>query len=229
MTLTPKELVGKTAAKRIHDGMLIGLGTGSTAKWFTHYVAERVREENLNVRCVCTSDATEHQARAAGLDVIPLGAGMTLDICVDGADEFNADLILIKGGGGAHVREKIVARAARQVVIVTDASKRVATLGAFPLPVAVLPFAAESTAELLHQCFEVPVTQRTSPDGTPFLSDDNLAILDLHFGVIKRPALLDQRIRQLPGVVDTGLFVGIAHEVLVAHPDGRVESVRLPV
>ena len=228
MSMTPKELVGMTAAKHIHDGMLIGLGTGSTAKWFTHYVAERVRAENLMVRCVCTSDATEHQARAAGLNLIPLGAGMTLDICVDGADEFNSDLILIKGGGGAHVREKIVARAARQVVIVTDSSKRVETLGAFPLPVAVLPFASESTAELLHQCFEVPVTQRTAPDGTPFLSDDNLAILDLHFGVIKRPALLDQRIRQLPGVVDTGLFVGIAHEVLVAHPDGRVESVRLP-
>ena len=226
MSMTPKELVGMTAAKRIHDGMLVGLGTGSTAKWFTHYVAQRVHAENLSVRCVCTSDATEDQALAAGLNVIPLGAGMTLDICVDGADEFNNDLILIKGGGGAHVREKIVARAARQVVIVTDSSKRVATLGAFPLPVAVLPFAAESTAELLHQFFEVPVTRRTSPDGSPFVSDDNLAILDLHFGVIQRPALLDQRIRQLSGVVDTGLFVGIAHEVLVAHPDGRVESVR---
>jgi len=82
MSMTPKELVGMTAAKRIHDGMLVGLGTGSTAKWFTHYVAERVRAENLMVRCVCTSDATEHQARAAGLSVIPLGAGMTLDICV---------------------------------------------------------------------------------------------------------------------------------------------------
>ncbi len=228
MSMTPKELVGMTAAKRIHDGMLVGLGTGSTAKWFTHHTAARVRSERLSIDCVCTSPVTEQQARDAGLNVVHLGAGMTLDICVDGADEFNSDLILIKGGGGAHVREKIVARAARQVVIVTDSSKRVDTLGAFPLPVAVLPFAAESTAELLHQCFEVPVTRRTSPDGTPFLSDDNLAILDLHFGLIKRPALLDQRIRQLPGVVDTGLFVGIAHEVLVAHPDGRVESVRPP-
>lgn len=220
-----KALVGEVAARRVQDGMVIGLGTGSTAMWFTHFVASRVRTENLKVACVCTSMATQGQASAAGLDVVPLPHTSRLDLCVDGADEFNPDLILIKGGGGAHVREKIVARCANYILIITDSSKKVETLGAFPLPVAVLPWAAETTAALLHQHFEVPVTRRCTSDGVPFITDESLAILDLHFGVIKRPALLDQRLRQFVGVVDTGLFVGIATEVLVAHEDGTLESI----
>lgn len=218
-----KRAAGEYAARYVTPGMTVGLGTGSTAAFFHEALAARVRD-GLSIRAVATSEATAERARSLGIPVVDFGPETLPDLTVDGADEIGPNLSAIKGGGGALVREKIVAAASRRMVVIADASKKVATLGAFPLPIAVVPFAVERLVAQLRADFEVPVSQRVTASGAPKVTDDGLHILDLHFDVIPRPALLEKRLKNYVGVVDSGLFVGIAAQALLGHDDGSVEE-----
>lgn len=233
MSLSPADTAKRAAAARALDfvspGQRLGLGTGSTAAWFVRLLAERVRE-GLAVRCVATSTATVQLAAEVGVALEPLEALGSLDLTVDGADEFDPGLDLIKGGGAALLQEKIVAAASARLVIVADAAKRVATLGAFPLPVEVVRFGwpvTQASIERLLAQADVDgrrVTVRRGPDG-PLVTDEGHHILDLHLGRIGDARGLAGALNALPGVVEHGLFIGMAERVLVGHPDGRVEEV----
>jgi ribose 5-phosphate isomerase A len=216
-----KRAAGEYAARLVTPGMTVGLGTGSTAECFHEALAARVRD-GLEIRAVATSEATARRARSLGIPVVDFGPETAPDLTVDGADEIGPNLSLIKGGGGALVREKLVAAASKRMVVIADASKRVAALGAFPLPVAVVPFAVPRLVAQLRADFEVPVSLRVTAAGEPLVTDDHLHLLDLHFDVIPRPALLEKRLKHYVGVVDSGLFVGIAAQALLGHDDGAV-------
>jgi ribose 5-phosphate isomerase A len=204
--------------------MTVGLGTGTTAAFFHEALAARIRDEGLKVIGVATSGRAEDAAIRLGIPLAPLTPQSLPDLTIDGADELTDSLQLIKGGGGALLREKLVARASGEMVVIADASKRVSHLGAFPLPIVAVPFAVPTLLETLRREFEVAATWRTDHRGIPLLSDDGLAVLDLPFGIIRHPALLEERLRHVPGVVEIGLFLGIATRALLAHDDGSVEE-----
>ena len=218
-----KQAAARAAADLIEPGTTVGLGSGSTATLFIDALAERVRRENLAFRGVPTSRAAEEQARGLGLTVFPLGRDTRPDLTVDGADEVDPDLHLIKGGGGALVQEKLVAVASRQLVIIADDAKAVATLGAFPLPAAIVPFGWETTLARLEDAFGVPAARREK-NGEPIVTDDGLFLIDLRFGAIPDPAATERAIKNIVGVVESGLFVGLASRVLLGHADGTVEE-----
>jgi ribose 5-phosphate isomerase A len=220
-----KQAVGEVAAQLVQSGMLVGMGTGSTVAYFIEALGRRIQTEGLKIRGIPTSEATVAHATRLGIPLVPLTPQTRPDLTIDGADEANPRLDLIKGGGGALLREKLVAAAASEFVVIADTSKCVAHLGAFPLPIAVVPFATQNLIAELTEEFEVVPRLRLRTDGTPFVSDDGLYILDLPFGLIKRPAILDKCLKILPGVVETGIFIGLAKRMLVGHPDGRVEAV----
>jgi ribose 5-phosphate isomerase A len=178
-------------------------------------LAERVRE-GLRVRCVPTSRRTEEQARGLGIELVTLGEAGGLDIAVDGADEIGPGLALVKGGGGALLREKLVATAARRFVVIADKSKRVEVLGRFPLPVEVVPFGWELTARRVSDVTRVEPVLRLNADGEPFVTDNGNYILDCHCAAIQDPARLERELKTLTGVVESGLFVGLAHLAVVA-------------
>jgi ribose 5-phosphate isomerase A len=233
MSLTPADVAKRAAAARALDlvtpGMRLGLGTGSTAAWFVRLLAARMRD-GLTVRCVATSSATVRLAAEQGMALESLEALGQLDLTVDGADEFDPALDLIKGGGAALLQEKIVAAASARLVIVADTAKRVATLGAFPLPVEVVRFGwpvTQARIETLLAGADVGgrrVTVRQGPDG-PLVTDEGHHILDLHLGRIGDPRGLATALNALPGVVEHGLFIGMAERVILGHDDGSVEEV----
>ncbi len=230
--LSPIDMAKKVAAQRsvalVEDGMKLGLGTGSTAAFMLRALAERVQADGLRVTCVATSQRTEDLARNLGLVVVGLDEARWLDMTIDGADEFDRDFNLIKGGGAALLREKIVASASDRMVVITDSSKEVATLGAFPLPVEIIPFGWQATRTMVEDllvAFDVlghDCLLRREGD-RPVLTDNGNHILDLHLTRIDDPALLALRLNQIPGVVENGLFIGICDTVVIGHGDGRVE------
>ncbi len=222
-----------TAARRAVDlvspGMQLGLGTGSTAAWLVRALAARDRAEGLGLTCVATSAATERQARALGLSVVALEQVGQLDLTIDGADEIAPDFTLIKGGGAAHLREKIVAAASARMVVIADAGKAVAGLGAFPLPVEVTPFAHEVTASAIARVLEgADVATRgialRMAGAAPLVSDEGNHLYDLSLGRIGAPAALDAALTALPGVIETGLFRDLADTVILGDPDGRAQQ-----
>jgi ribose 5-phosphate isomerase A len=215
-----KQRAGFKAAEFVEDGMSVGLGTGSTAYWLVERLGERVREEGLRVRCVPTSRRTEEQARGLGLQLVSLGEVGRLDIAIDGADEIGPDLALIKGGGGALLREKLVASAARRFVVIADASKRVGVLGRFPLPVEVVQFAWELTARRVGAVTRVEPVLRRGEDGGAYVTDNGNFILDCGCGEIRDPARTERELKSLAGVVESGLFVGMADTAVVATDEG---------
>ncbi|MBC8102022.1 MAG: ribose-5-phosphate isomerase RpiA [Cytophagales bacterium] len=217
-----KAAAGRAAARLVEDGMTVGLGTGSTASCFVEALAARVREEGLTIRGVPTSQAAERLARQSGIPLFPLTETTRPDLTIDGADEADSFLNLIKGGGGALVREKLVAASSGAMIVVADESKLVATLGAFPLPVAIIPTGWETTRARIEKVFpQVPVTLRLAPGGSPTITDDGLHLLDLHFGpTITDPERLQAQLRAVVGVAEVGLFVGIASRMIVGRPDG---------
>ena len=219
-----KRRAGERAAEFVEDGMTVGLGTGSTAYWVVARLGERVRG-GLRVRCVPTSRRTEEQARALNIPLVGLGEVLELDIAIDGADEIGPGLALVKGGGGALLREKLVASAARRFVVVADASKRVEVLGRFPLPVEVVPFAWELTARRVAAVLDVEPALRRGEGGEPYLTDNGNFILDCRCGEIPDPARTERELKALLGVVECGLFVGMAEFAVVATDEG-VEIVR---
>ena len=220
----PKQRAGHEAAELVEDGMAVGLGTGSTAFYLVERLAERVREESLRVRCVPTSRRTQEQARAAGLTLIDFSEVRELDLAVDGADEIGPGLSLIKGGGGALLREKLVASSARRFVVIADAAKRVGVLGNFPLPVEVVPFAWQVTAGRVARVTGVEPSLRRGAGGEVFVTDNGNYILDCRCGRIPDPARTERELKLLTGVVECGLFVGLAHSAIVGTDEG-VETI----
>jgi ribose 5-phosphate isomerase A len=216
----PKRSAGYRAAELVEDRMAVGLGTGSTAFYLVERLAERVREEGLRLRCVPTSRRTEEQARALGLTLVDFAEVRALDLAIDGADEIGPGLSLIKGGGGALVREKLVASAARRFVVIADAAKRVEVLGRFPLPVEVVPFAWQTTAERVARVTATEPTLRRDDRGRIFISDNGNYVLDCRCGQIPDPARTERELKLLTGVVESGLFVGLAHTAVVGTAEG---------
>lgn len=232
-TLSPIDTAKFVAARRavdlVEDGMTMGLGTGSTAAWMVRCLAERVREEGLRVTGVPTSTRTAEMARSLGIKVISLDEAKWLDLTIDGADEFDDELNLIKGGGGSLLQEKIVATASDQMVVIADASKYVETLGAFPLPVEVIPFGWQTTKALLEEVTNSmdvlgqSATLRMNGE-VPYVTDEGNHILDLHLQHIGKARQLALVLNQVPGVVENGLFIDICDKVVVGYADGRVET-----
>ncbi|MEM1077637.1 MAG: ribose-5-phosphate isomerase RpiA [Pseudomonadota bacterium] len=230
--LSPIDRAKYVAAKRavafIEDGMRVGLGTGSTAAWMVRHLAETVAEEGMQVTCVATSTRTAELARELGLTVTTLDEVKWLDLTIDGADEFDPSLNLIKGGGGALLQEKIVATASDQMIVITDSSKAVATLGAFPLPVEVIKFGWETTKALIEETLvSIDVTGRETRlrmDGdAPYITDEGNVIVDLDLQRIGNARQLSLVLNQLPGVVENGLFLDICDVVVIGKGDGSVE------
>lgn len=223
-----KFAAARQAAVLVEPGMRVGLGTGSTAAWLVRCLGERVREEGLRFRGVPTSARTAELARDVGIEVISLDEARWLDITIDGADEFDGDLNLIKGGGGALLQEKIVATASDQMVVIADAAKEVERLGHFPLPVEVIPFGWQTTQALLEETLvsmDVMGRQTTlrMNGERPFFTDEGNHVLDLHLGRIGNARQLAMVLNQIPGVVENGLFIDICDKVVIGHGDGRVE------
>ncbi|AXQ92992.1 ribose-5-phosphate isomerase RpiA [Cereibacter azotoformans] len=224
---TAKFAAARRAVDFVQDGMKLGLGTGSTAAWMVRCLAERVREEGLRVQGVPTSSRTADLARELGIPVVTLDEARWLDLTIDGADEFDSEFNLIKGGGAALLQEKIVATASDRMIVIADAAKEVAQLGAFPLPVEVIPFGWQSTRMLIEEALiglDVlgrEVTLRRSGEA-PLLTDEKNYILDLHLTRIGHPRQLALTLNQIAGVVENGLFIDICDTVVVGHGDGRV-------
>jgi ribose 5-phosphate isomerase A len=224
--MDPKHRAGAWAAARIEPGMRVGLGTGSTAAWFVRELGARVAAEGLAVTAVATSEATARLAREVGLTVSEPDAVSTLDVTVDGADELDDTLRLIKGGGGALLREKIVAAASSRMWVVADRSKLVPKLGAFPLPMEVTRFGLSWTLarvraalQASHVGDEVGLrVQGKSEDA--FVTDGGNYILDCRCGAIPEPEALAERLAAIPGVVEHGLFVGLATAAVIADANG---------
>ena len=223
-----KFLAAKQATEYVENGMKVGLGTGSTAAWLVQCLGEMVREDGLKIIGVPTSTRTAQLARKVGIEVVTLDEAKWLDVTIDGTDEYDNDLRLIKGGGGAHLQDKVVATASDRMIVIADASKKVDTLGAFPLPVEVIPFGAKITKKLIEETLinmDVlgrEVTQRMNGDA-PFVSDEGNFIFDLHLKRIGNPQQLSLALNQIPGLVENGLFIDICDVVIVGHADGRVD------
>lgn len=222
-----KAAAARFAADLVEDGMRVGLGTGSTATHLVRRLAERARN-GLDLTAVATSEATERLARELGLRTTTLDEAGWLDVAIDGADEFDPDLNLVKGAGGALLREKIVATCSDRMIVIVDPSKEVATLGAFPLPVEVAPFGWRITKSLIEEAMaglgapdvEARLRER---EGRPFVTDGGNHVLDLHLRRIENPWQTSLVVNQIPGVVENGLFVDVCDVVVVGHPDGRTE------
>ncbi|WP_170418046.1 ribose-5-phosphate isomerase RpiA [Ruegeria arenilitoris] len=223
-----KSVAAYRAAEMVEDGMRVGLGTGSTAAWLVRRLGERVRDEGLRIKGVPTSTATAQLAREVGIEVVSLDQAGWLDVTIDGADEFDGELNLIKGGGAALLQEKIVATASDQMIVIADAGKEVEALGAFPLPVEVVPFGWQTTRTLIEELLDTMDVLGTSAtlrmnNEAPTVTDEGNHILDLHLQRIGNPRQLALVLNQIPGVVENGLFIDICDKVVIGHGDGRVE------
>ncbi len=226
-----KDQAAAKALEYVRPGMLLGLGTGSTAARFVALLGAKV-SAGLNVTCVPTSEATRALAQSLGIPLTTLDEQPELDITIDGADEIDPCLRLIKGGGGAHLREKIVAMASAEVIIIADASKKVETLGKFPLPIEVVQFGLKATSNMIEAAIEDAgctgsLTLRKGPNGSPFITDSGNVILDAALGTIPDPETLSDILEMIPGVVEHGLFIGIADKAVIAGPTG-VEVLEAP-
>jgi len=215
-----KRAAAQTAVALINNGMVVGLGTGSTASFALSFIAQRV-SGGLNIIGIPTSEKIEQLARSLGIPVSTLAEHDHIDIAIDGADEVEiGTLNLIKGRGGALLREKIVATAAEHLVIVVDDSKLVDCLGIRnPVPLEVVPFGWQATAKRLRS-IGASLTLRLGPDGQPFISDGGHYILDCVFGAIEYPAHLQQQLDRTVGVVEHGLFLGLTSQVIVGGRKG---------
>ena len=218
-----KEAAGRAAAKLVRDGDIVGLGTGSTAYFAVVALGERVKA-GLKIIGIPTSVQTADLARAVGIPLTTLDEHPEIDITIDGADEVDPRLNLIKGGGGALTREKVVASVSKKMVVVADSGKIVAALGKFPLPVEVIAFARTVIEKKIVSLGGSPKL-RLKPDGGAYLTDNGNQILDCSFGQIADPAVLAQELNGMPGVVEHGLFIGLAKLVVVGR-GASVEEMR---
>ena len=217
-----KKTAGIHAAKYVKNGMKVGLGTGSTVKYTILELGRRIKEENLEIMCVPTSIATEKLSIENNIQLYELSSLDGLDLVIDGTDEFDKELILIKGGGGALVREKIIAQASQQMIVVADDSKKVETLGRFPLPVEVIQFSWKETRRQISQITGLPESkiEKRNQNNNSFITDNGNFILDLHLETIENPKKLESDLNKLAGVLDCGLFINIADIVVLAGKNG---------
>ena len=216
------------ASALVENGMKVGLGTGSTAYWLVYHLAERVRNEGLEFVGVPTSNKTREQAQAEGLKLISMDDAGRLDITIDGADEFDQSMNLIKGGGGAHLQEKIVAFGSDRMVVIADETKKVNKLGKFPLPVEVLKFGNASSqkqieALLIAQNYSDFTVQMRMEKNKPFITDEGNYIFDLNLGEIQNPRKLCIDLNIIPGVVENGLFIDVCKAVVIGYSDGTAK------
>jgi ribose 5-phosphate isomerase A len=216
-----KEAAARASLQFIKDGQVVGLGSGSTAAHFIKLLAEQVKD-GLRIRGIPTSVHSGELAQSLGIPLTTLDECQEIAVTVDGADEVDPQLRLIKGGGGAMLREKIVASATKQLVIVADASKQVPVLGKFPLPVEVIRFAQALVAKRI-KALGADVQIRMGPDGKPYMTDENNHILDCRFGQISDVDGLARKLSDMPGIVEHGLFIGMASVVLFARGSEIVE------
>ena len=219
-----KRAAAARAVEFVRPGMRLGLGTGSTAKHFVELIGERVRA-GLDIVAVPTSQATRADAERCGIALTTLDETPELDLTVDGADEIAPDLSLIKGGGGALLREKVVAAASARTIVIADASKWVAALGRYPLPIEVAPFGLGATLRAIEKAIAAIqgpgfLTVRQGKDGHAFVTDGGHWIVDAALGRIDDPAAMAHALAGIPGVMEHGLFIGLAQMAIIAGPDG---------
>ena len=219
-----KKAAGRRAAEFIEDGMIVGLGTGSTVFYTLERLAERIAQEGLEIRGLATSVGTETKAREMGIALPTFEEVQSIDLTIDGADEIDGGFQMIKGGGGALLREKVVAAASRREVIVVDRSKVVDRLGlGFLLPVEVVPFARHSVSSRLQRLNAVP-NLRMSGEAEVYRTDNGNEVLDCQFADgIADPAMMERKLAVVPGIVESGLFVDLCHVLIIGDPDGEVE------
>ncbi len=216
-----KRLAAERAVDYIDDGMIIGLGTGSTAYWAIQKIGKRIRD-GLNIRAIATSSHSETMAKDLGISLVPFAEIEAIDITIDGADEVDKEWNLIKGGGGALLREKIVASASKRLIIIVDESKLVDRLGKFHLPVEIVKFGYEMTMKKLTSLGCNPLLRLHG--NNPYVTDNGNYIIDCDFGSIDCPEKLHNAINGITGVVDNGLFINMAKQVIVGYRDGTVKE-----
>lgn len=216
-----KQMVGIEAAKYVQDDMIVGLGTGSTAYYMVEEVGRRVKEEGLKITGVTTSKATETQALALGIPLRSVDAVPYVDLTIDGADEIDENFQGIKGGGAALLFEKIVATYSKEVIWIVDQSKMVPKLGAFPLPVEVIPYGSQQINRIFTERGYRPTFRQTA-DGEYLRTDSNNLILDLHLETIAKPEQLAQELTNMVGVVEHGLFLNMVNRVIIGGDSGLV-------
>ncbi|HMH34426.1 MAG TPA: ribose-5-phosphate isomerase RpiA [Puia sp.] len=221
--MNSKKLAADKAVSFVRDGMVVGLGTGSTAYWAIEGIGERMLKEGLKLKAIATSTQSEKQARALGIPIVSFAEIDEIDLTIDGADEADPGKNLIKGGGGALLREKIVASNSKILIIVVDQSKLVKTLGKFPLPVEATIFGWEKTYKKLQGLGCVPGLRHVQ--AKPFVTDNGNYIIDCQFDQIPDPADLQQRINAITGVVDNGLFVGLTSKIIAGLEDGNTRII----
>jgi ribose 5-phosphate isomerase A len=220
-----KEAAARASLKYVRDGQVVGLGTGSTANFAIRLLGDKARA-GMKIRGIPSSIASRDLASQEGIPLTTFDDVQEIDVTIDGADEFDPALNLIKGGGGAMLREKIVASASKQLIIVTDASKQVPMLGKFPLPLEVIGFAEPLIAKKVS-ALGAQVVRRLDKSGKPYVTDEGHHILDCHFGKIPDPPALARILSDMPGIVEHGLFVGMVNVVVMAKA-GAVEEFRRP-
>jgi ribose 5-phosphate isomerase A len=229
MILTPeqiKQAVGQKAATLVEDGMTIGAGTGTTAYWFIHSLGKMVRD-GLKCRAVPTSVQTKLLLQENNIPVITLNEVTGLDLVIDGADEIDHQLQLIKGGGGALLQEKIVAFAGKKRITIVDSTKLVQKLGQFALPVEVLPFGYKMVQRYIEKKYAIP-TRLREKNQNPFLTDHGNYIIDCDFKVIPNLFEANVFLNNIPGLVDHGLFLDMADEALIGYPSGEIRKIYRP-
>jgi ribose 5-phosphate isomerase A len=214
-----KQIAAHAAVQLVEDGNIVGLGSGSTAAYAVRFLAERVRE-GLKIVGIPTSQQTRHLAEQLGIPLSTLDEHPQIDIDIDGADEIDPQLNLIKGGGGAFLREKIIASVSRRFVVIADSNKHVKRLGKFPLPVEVVPF-AQSLIKRRMEALGAKVSLRSYAYGNPYVTDEGHHILDCNFGEIPDPPALADKLCRMPGVLEHGLFIGMAEMAFIGK-DGKV-------
>lgn len=218
-----KKQAAAEAARLVENGMTLGLGTGSTAAHLIALLGEHVKA-GLRIKAAPTSEDTRAKAQAAGIALVEPDETTVIDLAIDGADEIDPRGDLIKGGGGALLREKIIAHAARRFVVIADSSKRVAQLGAFPLPVEIVRFAYGATVRALREKLSAlgmtPSLILRFKGGAPFVTDGGNYVVDCALTRIPDAAALDRALKDIPGVIETGLFAGLCDEAILAGPAG---------
>ena len=226
--MNAKEAAARKAVEFVQDGMTLGLGTGSTSAYMIQALGARVKREGLKVRAVPTSERSRLMAIELGIPVLDLNEAGTLDLAIDGADEFDHSLNLIKGGGGALLQEKLVAAAAKEFIVICDEGKKVKALGQFPLPVAIIPFGWKTTAKRIESyCNDFSLRMSKNDPHNPFVTDDGLYILDLKMGSILDPSVLEKSLKLIVGVAEVGLFCNMASRVIVGYEGGKTEIINL--
>lgn len=214
-----KKLVGHEAAKLVNDGDVVGLGTGSTTHYFIEKLGDRMKKEEIKILGIPTSYQSFFLARKSGIPLTTLEEH-DLDLAVDGADEVDPHLNLIKGGGAAHTLEKIVDASADKFVVVVDESKMVEKLGVFPVPVEVIPQALRVVEEQVKKMRGVPKLRMAQRKDGPVITDNGNLVVDIDFGLIEQPGELEIRLNSIPGVVENGIFTGMADKVIVGTAKG---------